>query len=128
MRGKPVYFQLIGPFTRAARMEAFRPIAEGKYPVILSYGPYAKGLSFQEGYKANWARLTKAAPEVLEGSSNKKKSGSHIRSRWLILNCSRVALSADSMSSLHLDGKLFCQNQFCLSQFVTAATKVTVGF
>jgi uncharacterized protein len=27
--------------------------------------------SFQEGYKGNWARLTKAAPEVLEGSSNK---------------------------------------------------------
>ncbi|MGH6789366.1 MAG: CocE/NonD family hydrolase [Pseudolabrys sp.] len=51
--------------------DVFRPIAEGKYPVILSYGPYAKGLSFQEGYKGNWARLTKAAPEVLQGSSNK---------------------------------------------------------
>jgi predicted acyl esterase len=53
------------------RADVFRPIAEGKYPVILSYGPYAKGLAFQEGYKGNWARLTKAAPEVLEGSSNK---------------------------------------------------------
>src|SRR6202050_5923172 len=53
------------------RADVFRPVAEGKYPVILSYGPYAKGLSFQEGYKGNWARLTKAAPEVLWGSSNK---------------------------------------------------------
>ena len=53
------------------RADVFRPIAEGHYPVILSYGPYAKGLSFQEGYKGNWARLTKAAPEVLAGSSNK---------------------------------------------------------
>ena len=53
------------------RADVFRPLAEGRYPVILSYGPYAKGLSFQEGYKANWARLVKAAPEVLEGSSNK---------------------------------------------------------
>ncbi|HET9903927.1 MAG TPA: CocE/NonD family hydrolase [Xanthobacteraceae bacterium] len=53
------------------RADVFRPIADGTYPVILSYGPYAKGLSFQEGYKANWARLVKAAPEVLEGSSNK---------------------------------------------------------
>src|SRR6202050_3648782 len=53
------------------RADVFRPVAEGKYPVILSYGPYAKGLAFQEGYKGNWARLTKAAPEVLEGSSNK---------------------------------------------------------
>lgn len=53
------------------RADIFRPAIEGRYPVILSYGPYAKGLSFQEGYKGNWARLTKAAPEVLEGSSNK---------------------------------------------------------
>jgi uncharacterized protein len=53
------------------RADVFRPAGEGKYPVILSYGPYAKGLAFQEGYKGNWARLVEAAPEVLEGSSNK---------------------------------------------------------
>src|SRR3954449_2027138 len=53
------------------RADVFRPTGAGKHPVILSYGPYAKGLSFQEGYKGNWARLTKAAPEVLEGSSNR---------------------------------------------------------
>jgi uncharacterized protein len=53
------------------RADVFRPAGDGKYPVILSYGPYAKGLSFQEGYKGNWARLIKAAPEVLKGSSNK---------------------------------------------------------
>jgi uncharacterized protein len=53
------------------RADLFRPVGQGKYPVILSYGPYAKGLSFQEGYKGNWARLIKAAPEVLVGSSNK---------------------------------------------------------
>ena len=47
------------------------PSRDGNFPVILSYGPYAKGLAFQEGYKGNWARLTKSAPEVLAGSSNK---------------------------------------------------------
>jgi predicted acyl esterase len=52
------------------RADVFRPPHAGTYPVILSYGPYAKGLSFQEGYKGNWARLIKAAPEVLRGSSN----------------------------------------------------------
>ena len=26
------------------RADVFRPIGNGKYPVILSYGPYAKGL------------------------------------------------------------------------------------
>ena len=51
--------------------DVFRPVGDGKFPVILSYGPYAKGLSFQEGYKGNWVRLTKAVPNVLSGSSNK---------------------------------------------------------
>src|SRR5215510_192318 len=53
------------------RADVFRPSGSGQHPVILSYGPYAKGLSFQEGYKGNWARLIKAASEVLNGSSNK---------------------------------------------------------
>jgi predicted acyl esterase len=53
------------------RADIFRPVATEKHPVILSYGPYAKGLSFQEGYKGNWARLIASAPEVLVGSSNK---------------------------------------------------------
>jgi hypothetical protein len=53
------------------RADVFRPRESGRHPVILSYGPYAKGLAFQEGYKGNWARLIKAAPEVLEDSSNK---------------------------------------------------------
>jgi hypothetical protein len=52
------------------RADVYRPPGKGKFPVILSYGPYAKGLSFQQGYKGNWARLTKAAPEVLQNSSN----------------------------------------------------------
>jgi len=53
------------------RADVFRPPADGKYPVILSYGPYAKGLDFREGYKSQWARLIHAAPETLENSSNK---------------------------------------------------------
>jgi uncharacterized protein len=53
------------------RADVFRPVGDGKYPVIMTYGPYAKGQAFQDGYKGNWARLIKAAPNVLEGSSNK---------------------------------------------------------
>ncbi len=52
------------------RADVFRPIGDGQYPVILSYGPYGKGLAFQDGYKGNWDRLVTAAPEVLEGSTN----------------------------------------------------------
>ena len=32
------------------RADVFRPIADGQYPVILTYGPYAKGQPFQVGY------------------------------------------------------------------------------
>jgi predicted acyl esterase len=53
------------------RADVFRPLGGGKFPVIVSYGPYAKGQAFQEGYKNQWVRLIKAAPEVLQGSSNK---------------------------------------------------------
>jgi predicted acyl esterase len=53
------------------RADVFRPLAEGRYPAILSYGPYAKGLAFQEGYKSAWVRMTTAYPETAQGSSNK---------------------------------------------------------
>jgi predicted acyl esterase len=53
------------------RADVFLPLAEGKYPVILSYGPYAKGLAFQEGYKSAWMRMTTDYPEIAQGSSNK---------------------------------------------------------
>jgi predicted acyl esterase len=53
------------------RADVFRPTGDGKYPVILSYGPYAKGLSFQEGYKHAWVRVLKANPGIETGSSNK---------------------------------------------------------
>lgn len=53
------------------RADIFVPLADGAYPAIASYGPYAKGLSFQTGYKGNWDRMIKAYPEIVEGSSNK---------------------------------------------------------
>src|SRR5215475_8424496 len=53
------------------RADVFRPPAEGRYPVILIYGPYAKGLAFQEAYKSAWMRMTAAYPESAQGSSNK---------------------------------------------------------
>jgi uncharacterized protein len=52
------------------RADVFLPLEDGRYPVILTYGPYAKGLSFQDGNPGAWEHLTKNNPEVLEGSSN----------------------------------------------------------
>jgi len=53
------------------RADVFRPIAEGKYPVILSYGPYGKGVAFQEGYKTAWEIMARENPDVVSGTSNK---------------------------------------------------------
>ncbi len=53
------------------RADVYRPIEEGKYPVILSQGPYAKGIAFQEGYKDQWERMEKNHPDVTAGSTNK---------------------------------------------------------
>ena len=88
------------------RADVFRPAGEGKYPVILSYGPYAKGLSFQEGYKGNWARLIKAAPEVLRGSSNKYQNWELVDpEKWVPdgYACMRIDSRGAGRSPGHLD-------------------------
>ena len=53
------------------RADVFRPVAVGRYPVLISYGPYGKGLAFQEGYKTAWDIMARENPDALAGSSNK---------------------------------------------------------
>src|SRR5256886_6209210 len=52
------------------RADVFRPLKDGRYPVILSYGPYAKGLAFQDGYPSAWQRMAERHPDVTAGPSN----------------------------------------------------------
>jgi len=52
------------------RADIFRPVKDGKFPVILSYGPYAKNLAFQDGYPSAWQRMAEKHPDVTAGSSN----------------------------------------------------------
>lgn len=52
------------------RADVFRPADEVTHPVLLTHGPYAKGLPFQTGYAWMWDRFCDAYPEVLEGSTN----------------------------------------------------------
>ena len=52
------------------RADVYRPVAAGRYPAILSYGPYAKGLAFQDGYPSAWQRMAEKHPDVTRGSSN----------------------------------------------------------
>ncbi len=53
------------------RADVFRPDDGGRYPAILTYGPYGKGLAFQEGYKTAWEIMARENPDALAGSSNK---------------------------------------------------------
>jgi hypothetical protein len=52
------------------RADVFRPVGDGKYPVLMSYGPYGKGLSFQEGYSTAWNLMAERYPDAVAGSSN----------------------------------------------------------
>ncbi|MFN9955806.1 MAG: CocE/NonD family hydrolase, partial [bacterium] len=51
--------------------DVYRPAKAGKYPVILSHGPYGKGLAFQDGYRTAWDIMAEKHPDVTAGSTNK---------------------------------------------------------
>jgi uncharacterized protein len=54
----------------ALRCDVFRPVSRGRFPVIMTHGPYGKWLAFQEGFARQWANLQAEHPHALAGSSN----------------------------------------------------------
>ena len=56
------------------RADIFRPDDGGRHPVLLTYGPYAKGLPFQQGYPDQWNRMAERHPDVTRGSSGRYQS------------------------------------------------------
>jgi uncharacterized protein len=52
------------------RADIFRSDSDARFPVILTYGPYGKGLAFQDGNASAWTRMTQAFPDTVAGSSN----------------------------------------------------------
>src|SRR5258706_5329111 len=50
--------------------DVFRPASVGRYPVLLTYGPYAKGLAVQDGYTYAWQTMAREHPDVPAGSTN----------------------------------------------------------
>ena len=52
------------------RADVFRPTEPGEYPILLSYGPYAKGLPFQVGYPSAWQKMVADHPDVEDGSTS----------------------------------------------------------
>ncbi|BCB78346.1 CocE/NonD family hydrolase [Phytohabitans flavus] len=53
------------------RADVFRPIDNAPVPVILTYGPYAKGLPFQVGYPSAWEAMCRDHPDAVTNSTNK---------------------------------------------------------
>jgi predicted acyl esterase len=53
------------------RADVYRPVKRGKYPVIMTYGPYGKWLHFEDGYETAWRRMAENHPDVPNGSTNK---------------------------------------------------------
>jgi predicted acyl esterase len=53
------------------RADVYRPVKDGKYPVILSHGPYGKWLHFEDLYTDQWRRMCEEHPDVPAGSTNK---------------------------------------------------------
>jgi uncharacterized protein len=53
------------------RADIFRPVGPGRFPALLSYGPYGKWLAFQDGYRTAWDLMVRDYPDTARGTSNK---------------------------------------------------------
>ena len=73
MTGMRIDWQVSIPADDGAvlRADVYRPDTAGTFPAIVSYGPYAKGLAFQEGYQPQWDKMVAEHPDVTAGSSGR---------------------------------------------------------
>ena len=59
------------------RADVFRPVLDGRYPPILSCGPYGKGVTYEGArgtglpYALLWDSMRREFPEIAAHSSNK---------------------------------------------------------
>ena len=89
------------------RADVFRPPQEGRYPVLMNYGPYGKGLPFKDGYPAQWAALERDHPDVMEGSTNKYQVWEACDpERWV--PDGYVCIRVDSRGAGRSPGKIDC--------------------
>jgi predicted acyl esterase len=85
------------------RADVYRPLDDGRYPVILSYGPYAKGLAFQDAYAPQWEKMVEDFPDVAAGSTNKYQN-------WEVVDPEKfvpdgyICLRIDSRGTGHTPG------------------------
>jgi hypothetical protein len=71
------------------KADIYRPIDDKRYPVILSYGAYAKGIAFQVAYAAQWHKIIAEHPDVVQAKQTTIRTG-----KWSIRRSeSRMATS-----------------------------------
>lgn len=87
------------------RADVFMPDSEGKYPVLISHGPYGKGLAFERGFRSAWLRLTERFPEAIANSTNKYQSWELVDPEKWVSN-GYVCVRVDSRGSGRSDGYL----------------------
>jgi uncharacterized protein len=88
------------------RADIFRPNDNGRYPVILTYGPYGKGLSFQDGWTPQYAKMLVDFPEIGEGTTQKYQCWETVDpEKWVKDGyvCIRVDSRGAGRSPGHLD-------------------------
>jgi predicted acyl esterase len=88
------------------RADVFRPVDEGKYAAIVSYGPYGKWLHFEDLYTDQWRRMVEQHPDVLAGSTNRYQSWELVDpEKWVPdgYACVRVDSRGAGRSPGHLD-------------------------
>ena len=88
------------------RADVYRPDGDGRYPVVLSHGPYGKGLSFQEGYSTSWEIMVSDHPDVTAGSTNRFQSWEVVDpEKWVPEGyiCIRVDSRGAGRSPGHMD-------------------------
>lgn len=93
-----------GSFVRA---DVYRPDGDGRHPVLMSYGPYGKGLHFGEGYPMQWKGLTEKHPDVLRGSSGRYANWETADpERWVPLGY--ICIRVDSRGAGRSPGVIDC--------------------
>ena len=53
------------------RANVYRPDADGRFPVLMTFGPYGKDVPLRQFMQEAWDRLNETYPEVLAASSCK---------------------------------------------------------
>ena len=53
------------------RADVYRPRSDAPVPVLMTMGPYGKGVRYQDHYAHSWEFLTKNHPDLLQGSKHR---------------------------------------------------------